>query len=73
MTCTEQARALTIARLTYLQSRPDATEPTQAELLDEGLIGGHTPDLDLVDGALVATQRDPPDAKFGAGYVTGST
>ncbi len=56
--CTADAGNLTLARLAYIAANP-GTEPTQAELVADGLTPEASAVIDLVDGVVVAVPGGP--------------
>jgi hypothetical protein len=57
--CRSAAATLEVAREAYFAQFGSETEPTQQDLLDVGFIREAMPDLDLVDGVVVATPGGP--------------
>jgi hypothetical protein len=57
--CRAAAATLRVARQAYFAQTPDAPEPTQADLVEAGLIREPYDIVDLDDGEVVATEEGP--------------
>jgi hypothetical protein len=57
--CRIEARTLEVAREAYLAAAPGRAEPTQQDLLDDGMIREQAPDLTLLNGVITPTVGGP--------------